>query len=62
MYITNLKKIGASYSELESAAVAMHHSVRTQSAFYDRLDQYEKLKPIASLNEKMWIDYLHSQN
>ncbi len=62
MYITNLKKIGASYSELESAAVAMHHSVRTQSAFYDRLDQYEKLKPIASLNEKIWIDYLRSQN
>lgn len=62
MYITNLKKISASYSELESAAVAMHHSVRTQSIFYDRLDQHEKLKPIASLNEKIWIDYWRSQN
>jgi hypothetical protein len=62
MYITNLKKISASYSELESAALAMHHSVRTQSDFYDRLDQHEKLKPIASLNEKIWIDYWRSQN
>lgn len=57
MYVTNLKRVGASYAELESASVGLHHSMKTLNNYYDRLDQYEKLKPIASLNEKIWEDY-----
>ena len=54
MYVTYLKNIGASESELEAAATWMHHSREMQSKTYDQQCKQDKMLPITKLNQAIF--------
>ncbi|MBD2075504.1 hypothetical protein H6F86_16695 [Phormidium sp. FACHB-592] len=54
MYVTYLKDNGASEAELDAAAVAMHHSRRTQSEDYDKQEKQNKVAPIYKFNQNVF--------
>lgn len=49
MFVTYLKRIGATEQQLEAAARAQAHSRATQSQIYDQQAQYEKMQPVFDL-------------
>ncbi|HEY9695836.1 MAG TPA: hypothetical protein V6D10_00985 [Trichocoleus sp.] len=53
MYITHLKNLGATETELEAAAAWMHHSRYMQSRTYNQQEQQAKLQPVLALNQRI---------
>lgn len=53
MYVTYLKRIGATDVQLEAAAMRMHHSRATQSAIYNQQTKDEKIAPVYELHDQI---------
>lgn len=62
MYVTYLKKSGASEAELEAAAKAMHHSRSMQRIHYDEQDLQDKIAPISAFNQQLFKQAFSAQD